>query len=112
MCCVCTPLACPPSPGSQRLLTALTVCRARQNAPPDDPFPTTGDDLQGFWDMVLIQVHHIDAMMDELEAIRANNWQLPEVRLESAAPASQQMVTAKLTLVHGERHAGAKRKLR
>ena len=69
----------------------VSVCPPRQSAPADDPFPTTGDDLQGFWDMVLIQVHHIDAMMDELEAIRANNWQLPEVSRErrSAATAAQ-----------------------
>ncbi|XP_043247167.1 uncharacterized protein LOC122394379 isoform X2 [Amphibalanus amphitrite] len=55
------------------------LCEKNIKAPADDPFPTTGDDLQGFWDMVLIQVHHIDAMMAELDAIRANNWRLPEV---------------------------------
>ena len=74
----------------------VSVCLPRQSAPADDPFPTTGDDLQGFWDMVLIQVHHIDAMMDELEAIRANDWQLPEVSRErrSAATAAQPRKTA------------------
>ena len=64
-----------------RLLTPCPCAvAAQQKAPADDPFPTTGDDLQGFWDMVLIQVHHINDMMEELDAIRANNWQLPEVR--------------------------------
>ncbi|RZC36099.1 GKAP domain containing protein [Asbolus verrucosus] len=44
-------------------------------------FPTTNEDLQGFWDMVMLQVDQVDALFKEIDALKANNWQ--EVKIES-----------------------------
>ena len=39
-----------------------------------EPFPTTGQDLAGFWDMVLIQVEHIKTLFTEIQQLRDNGW--------------------------------------
>ena len=39
-----------------------------------DPFRPTSDDLAGFWDMVYIQVEHINTLFAELTALRKNGW--------------------------------------
>lgn len=41
---------------------------------PDEPFPTTGQDLAGFWDMVTIQVDHVRSMFGEIQKLKENNW--------------------------------------
>ncbi|XP_075749129.1 uncharacterized protein LOC119172141 isoform X2 [Rhipicephalus microplus] len=43
----------------------------------DDPFPTTGSDLAGFWDMVMLQVDNVQALFEELNVLKANNWVEP-----------------------------------
>ncbi|XP_077483040.1 uncharacterized protein LOC144093480 isoform X2 [Amblyomma americanum] len=48
-----------------------------------DPFPTTGSDLAGFWDMVMLQVENVNALFEELNMLKANNWVEPE-KTESA----------------------------
>ena len=40
----------------------------------EDPHVPTNDDLAGFWDMVYIQVEHINALFKELTKIRQNGW--------------------------------------
>ena len=40
----------------------------------EDPFVPTQEDLAGFWDMVYIQVEHINALFAELAKIRENGW--------------------------------------
>ena len=49
------------------------------NQKPGEKFPTTAEDLQGFWDMVMLQVHHVDSMFHMIEIMRANNWQVNTV---------------------------------
>lgn len=39
-----------------------------------EAFPTTNEDLQGFWDMVMLQVDQVDAMFDEIDKLRKNDW--------------------------------------
>lgn len=34
------------------------------------------DDLQGFWDMMMIQVESVDAAFKELEDYRKNGWKV------------------------------------
>ncbi|KAH7945812.1 hypothetical protein HPB49_015889 [Dermacentor silvarum] len=43
----------------------------------DDPFPTTGSDLAGFWDMVMLQVDNVHTLFEELSVLKANNWVEP-----------------------------------
>ena len=40
----------------------------------EDPFVPTSEDLAGFWDMVYIQVEHINALFAELDTLRKNGW--------------------------------------
>lgn len=37
---------------------------------------TTDEDLQGFWDMLLLQVNDIDVKHKEIEWMKANNWEV------------------------------------
>lgn len=41
----------------------------------DMPPPTVAD-LQGFWEMVFLQVENIDSLFAELEKIRSNGWKV------------------------------------
>ncbi|XP_055903691.1 disks large-associated protein 1-like isoform X2 [Eupeodes corollae] len=51
------------------------LCHSNLNPTPDEKFPTTIADLLGFWDMVNLQIEHIDSLFKELDLIKANNWQ-------------------------------------
>nr|XP_023025942.1 uncharacterized protein LOC111513950 [Leptinotarsa decemlineata] len=42
-----------------------------------ESFPTTNEDLQGFWDMVMLQVDQVDAIFQEIEDLKANGWREP-----------------------------------
>lgn len=48
---------------------------SQQTQSPDEQFPTTGQDLAGFWDMVTIQVEHINSLFSEIQRLRENNWE-------------------------------------
>ena len=50
------------------------LCRKNLTQASDEAFPTTGQDLAGFWDMVNIQVQHIDSLFNEIQQLRDNNW--------------------------------------
>lgn len=50
------------------------LCHKNINQVPGEPFPTTPEDLQGFWDMVMLQVTQIDELFAELDELKANNW--------------------------------------
>ncbi|KAH6930487.1 hypothetical protein HPB50_014081 [Hyalomma asiaticum] len=52
----------------------------------DDPFPTTGSDLAGFWDMVMLQVDNVHTLFEELSVLKANNWVEP-AKMESTRAA-------------------------
>lgn len=49
-----------------------------QNQVPDEEFPTTNEDLAGFWDMVMLQVVQVNDLFDQIEKLRKSQWQ--EVR--------------------------------
>ena len=40
----------------------------------NEPFPTTSEDLAGFWDMVTIQVEHVKSLFHEVQTLRNNGW--------------------------------------
>lgn len=66
--------------GKARLLLAQKfeqfagLCRKNLTQSPGEPFPTTGEDLAGFWDMVNIQVEHIKTLFGEIQQLRDNGW--------------------------------------
>nr|CAH7718061.1 unnamed protein product [Callosobruchus chinensis] len=63
---------------SQKMQQFRGLCTNNINQIVGEAFPTTNEDLQGFWDMVMLQVDQIDALFAEIYALRANNWKEPE----------------------------------
>ena len=45
---------------------------------------TTVEDLQGFWEMIYIQVEDVDRRFEGLKAIKENNWERPQAQRVSA----------------------------
>lgn len=68
---------------TQKMQQFEGLCYNNINERLDEPFPTTVEDLQGFWDMVCLQVNNVDALYRQIAELKANNWQ------EIAAPAQQ-----------------------
>lgn len=54
----------------------LELCHNNINQVPGEQYPTTPEDLQGFWDMVMLQVNHIDSLFEMIETIKASNWKV------------------------------------
>ncbi|CAG5053090.1 unnamed protein product [Parnassius apollo] len=60
---------------TQKMQQFEGLCYNNINERLDEPFPTTVEDLQGFWDMVCLQVRNVDALYEHIAAMKANNWQ-------------------------------------
>jgi hypothetical protein len=52
----------------------FAVCWFQQAQSSQEPFPTTSEDLAGFWDMVMLQVEHVNKLFEEITALRAADW--------------------------------------
>ncbi|XP_044248672.1 disks large-associated protein 1 [Drosophila takahashii] len=64
---------------SQKMKQFEGLCHNNLNRSPEDEFPTTVDDLQGFWDMVYLQVEHVDSIFADIEHLKDNEWKrIPE----------------------------------
>ncbi|GLV36298.1 vulcan [Carabus blaptoides fortunei] len=63
---------------NQKMQQFEGLCHKNINQVAGEPFPTTTEDLQGFWDMVMLQVTQIDELFAELEELKANNWVIQE----------------------------------
>ncbi|CAL1538392.1 unnamed protein product [Lymnaea stagnalis] len=50
------------------------LCQNHMKPDPDER-ETKWEDLQGFWDMVKIQIDHVDDMFAEIEMMKDNGWQ-------------------------------------
>ncbi|KAH8372956.1 hypothetical protein KR009_008974 [Drosophila setifemur] len=59
---------------TQKMKQFEGLCHNNLNRSPEDEFPTTLDDLQGFWDMVYLQVAHVDNIFADIEQLKANDW--------------------------------------
>ncbi|XP_030020351.2 uncharacterized protein LOC115440270 [Manduca sexta] len=60
---------------TQKMQQFEGLCYNNINERQDEPFPTTLQDLQGFWDMVLLQVRNVDALYQHIDMLRDNKWQ-------------------------------------
>ncbi|KAG5894780.1 hypothetical protein JTB14_005216 [Gonioctena quinquepunctata] len=60
---------------TQKMQQFRGLCANNINRSDGEAFPTTNEDLQGFWDMVMLQVDQVDAIFREIEALKANDWQ-------------------------------------
>ncbi|XP_067929335.1 uncharacterized protein [Watersipora subatra] len=50
------------------------LCNKNLTQGPDEPFPTTSQDLAGFWDLVNIQVENCEASFSDIDTLRSNGW--------------------------------------
>lgn len=51
------------------------LCNKNVNQGDDERYKTTSEDLQGFWDMMMLQVEDVDRAFTEIARLRANGWQ-------------------------------------
>ncbi|EEC01050.1 disks large-associated protein, putative [Ixodes scapularis] len=79
---------------AQKFQQFRELCLKNIEPKPDDPFPTTGSDLAGFWDMVMLQVENVHSVFDDLHSLKANNWQEP-AKIESAKSSIPKPTTAR-----------------
>ncbi|XP_006821889.1 uncharacterized protein LOC102809954 [Saccoglossus kowalevskii] len=76
--------------GKAQLLTTKKFKQFRglcqQNINPSSELITTATDLEGFWDMVMLQVNDVNNMFTELEQLKQNGW-------KTVQPKQQQKTT-------------------
>lgn len=59
---------------SQKIQQFQGLCHKNIAGTADEEFPTTCEDLAGFWDMVSIQVEDINKSLQEIVLLRASGW--------------------------------------
>ncbi|EDX02066.2 uncharacterized protein Dyak_GE15882 [Drosophila yakuba] len=59
---------------TQKMKQFEGLCNVHLNPMPDEKFPVTLDDLQGFWDMVSMQVEQVDDMFANIKKLKSNGW--------------------------------------
>lgn len=78
---------------SQKMKQFEGLCHSNLNQIPGEKFQTTNEDLQGFWDMVMLQVNDVDASFVEIDSFRRNGWKKPT----PVSPVPQARSTARST---------------
>lgn len=71
---------------SQKIKQFEDLCHKNLKPPPDDTFPTKLEDLEGFWDMVLLQVDDCEATFARIDKYRTNGWRIPEETEVDSSP--------------------------
>ncbi|KAJ3648752.1 hypothetical protein Zmor_020530 [Zophobas morio] len=79
---------------SQKMQQFKGLCTNNITQSENEAFPTTNEDLQGFWDMVMLQVDQVDALFKEIETLKNNNW--TEIKQEPVSKASTNGKTRKV----------------
>ncbi|KAF5284103.1 hypothetical protein FQA39_LY17114 [Lamprigera yunnana] len=59
---------------SQKMQQFRGLCTNNLTQKVGESFPTTNEDLQGFWDMVLLQVEQVNNLFKDIDTLRDNNW--------------------------------------
>ncbi|OXU25732.1 hypothetical protein TSAR_012401 [Trichomalopsis sarcophagae] len=73
---------------SQKMKQFEGLCQKNINQVPGEEFPTTSEDLAGFWDMVMLQVVQVNDLFEQLDRSRKLQWQevAPEQKPTPATP--------------------------
>ncbi|KAL0122853.1 hypothetical protein PUN28_007496 [Cardiocondyla obscurior] len=84
---------------SQKMQQFEGLCQKNINQVPGEEFPTTNEDLAGFWDMVMLQVVQVNEFFEQIEKLRKSQWQeiVPD---KKAASTSQQNGKRRVIPVH------------
>lgn len=87
---------------SQKMQQFEGLCQKNINQVPGEAFPTTNDDLAGFWDMVMLQVVQVNELFEQIEKLKKSQWQEVVPEKKNNASHSQNGNTAKrrITPVH------------
>ncbi|XP_034178014.1 uncharacterized protein LOC117603209 isoform X2 [Osmia lignaria lignaria] len=87
---------------SQKMQQFEGLCQKNINQVPGEEFPTTNEDLAGFWDMVMLQVVQVNELFDQIEKLRNSQWQetVPEKKKAAAAPQNGSTTKRRVTPVH------------
>uniref|UniRef100_A0A1B6E5F0 Disks large-associated protein 1 n=1 Tax=Clastoptera arizonana TaxID=38151 RepID=A0A1B6E5F0_9HEMI len=59
---------------SQKLSQFKGLCQKNINQDTSEDFPTTCEDLAGFWDMVSIQINSVHEEFDKINKLKASGW--------------------------------------
>ncbi|XP_044746759.1 uncharacterized protein LOC123308239 [Coccinella septempunctata] len=59
---------------SQKMQQFKGLCTNNITQIEGEAFPTTNEDLQGFWDMVMLQVNQVDALFEDIAKLKQNDW--------------------------------------
>ncbi|KAL1132376.1 hypothetical protein AAG570_010331, partial [Ranatra chinensis] len=65
---------------AQKLNQFRGLCNNNIKQSSEEDFPTTNEDLAGFWDMVMIQVRDVINQFDEIKKLCANGWRMPKTK--------------------------------
>ncbi|KAG7312705.1 hypothetical protein JYU34_001074 [Plutella xylostella] len=74
---------------TQKMQQFEGLCYNNINGGANEQFPTTAEDLQGFWDMVCLQVVNVDALYKQMDELKKNGWREltpPSVRQSAPTP--------------------------
>lgn len=64
---------------SQKMQQFKGLCSNNLSQNVTEAFPTTNEDLEGFWDMVMLQVNQVDQLFRNLDILKSNNWEEEKV---------------------------------
>ncbi|XP_076632142.1 uncharacterized protein LOC143347113 [Colletes latitarsis] len=87
---------------SQKMQQFEGLCQKNINQVPGEEFPTTNEDLAGFWDMVMLQVVQVNELFDQIEKLRNSQWQetVPEKKSVVAGPQNGSTTKRRVTPIH------------
>ncbi|XP_012285584.1 uncharacterized protein LOC105702525 isoform X2 [Orussus abietinus] len=75
---------------SQKMQQFEGLCQKNINQVPGEEFPTTNEDLAGFWDMVMLQVVQVNQLFEQIETLRSRQWQEVGLAEGEVTPSSAQ----------------------
>lgn len=65
-------------------LYQIGLCNDCLNQTQRDMPPPTPADLQGFWEMVYLQVENVESLFTDLDRLRANDWKVSVLFFKSS----------------------------
>ncbi|KAK0158413.1 hypothetical protein PV328_009419 [Microctonus aethiopoides] len=72
---------------TQKMQQFEGLCQKNINQMPGEEFPTTNEDLAGFWDMVMLQVVQVNNLFEHINRLKNSQWQevIPEKTVTATA---------------------------
>ncbi|XP_012252011.2 uncharacterized protein LOC105683751 [Athalia rosae] len=73
---------------TQKMQQFEGLCQKNINQIPGEEFPTTNEDLAGFWDMVMLQVVQVNELFDQIQRLKDSQWKevIPDSKVITSLP--------------------------